>query len=66
MSCGVDHRFDLDLVVLCLWHRLEAAVPIPPLAWDFPYDTGAALTKQKKKEYYFQTFVTYVGSSLET
>ena len=34
MSCGVGLRRDLDLVLLWLWHRLEAAAPIGPLAWE--------------------------------
>ena len=31
-SCGVGRMFNLDLVLLWLWHRLAAAAPIPPLA----------------------------------
>ena len=33
-----------------LWCRLAATVPIKPLAWEPPYDTGAALKKDKKKK----------------
>ena len=34
-----------------LWHRPAAAVPIRPLAWEFPYSAGAAVKrKQTKKE----------------
>ena len=35
-------------MVLWLWHRLAAAVPIQPLAWEFPYATGAAIEKKLK------------------
>jgi len=35
--------------LLWLWHRLAAAAPIGPLAWEPPYDAGAAL-KSKKEE----------------
>ena len=28
MSCGVDHRYGLDLVLLWLWCRLAAVSPI--------------------------------------
>ena len=33
-----------------LWCRLEATVPIPPLAWEPPYAMGEALKKDKKKK----------------
>ena len=42
MSCGVGRRLGLDLVLLWLWHRLAAAAPIGPLAWEPPYASGAA------------------------
>ena len=48
MSCGVSHRVDSDPVLL--WRRLEAVVPIRPLAWESPYAVSAALKKQKKKK----------------
>ena len=49
VSCGVGHRHGLDPMLL--WHRL-AASPIRPLAWELPYDVGAALKRQtdRKKE----------------
>ena len=50
MSCGVGRRCGLDLALLWLWHRLAAAVPIGPLAWELPYATGAALKSKKKKK----------------
>ena len=51
MSCGVDHRCSLDLMLLLLWlwHRPAAAAPIGPLACEFPYVIGAALKKEKLK-----------------
>ena len=39
-----------DLVLLWLWHRLTAATPIQPLAWERPYAEGLALKGQKKKK----------------
>ena len=35
--------------MLWLWHRLAAAAPIRPLAWELPYAVGAALKKKKKE-----------------
>ena len=32
-----------------LWCRPAAVAPIGPLAWELPYATGEALTRQKKK-----------------
>jgi len=41
-------------VLLWLWCRPAAAAPIRPLAWEFPYATGMALSKrhvaEKKKK----------------
>ena len=48
MSCGVDLRHGSDLVLLWLWCRPEATVPIQPLAWEPPYATDAALKKQQQ------------------
>ena len=50
LSCGIDHRCDLDPVLLWLWYRVAAVDPIQPLAWEPPYATGVALKKQKKKK----------------
>ena len=50
MSCGVDHRYGLDLVLLWPWHRLAATAPIRPLAWEPPYAAGVALKRQKDKK----------------
>ena len=48
MNCGVGHRRGLDPMLLCLWYRLAATVPIRPLAWEPPYAMGAALGKTKR------------------
>ena len=40
-------------MLLWLWHRLAAASPIQPLAWELPYATGAAVKgkgEKKRKE----------------
>ena len=49
MSCGVGYRCHLDLALLWLWGRPEAAALIQPLTWELPYATGAALKSHKKK-----------------
>ena len=43
LSCGMGGRHGLDLALLWLWHRLAAAAPIRPLAWELPYAVGMAL-----------------------
>ena len=43
IGCGVGCRCGMDPTLLCLWRRLAAATPIPPLAWEFPYAMGLAL-----------------------
>ena len=50
MSCGVSRSQGLDLALLWMWHRLAAAAPIQPLAWEPPCATGAALKSKKKKK----------------
>ena len=49
MICGVDHRDGSDPELLWLWHRPAATALIWPLAWEFPYTTGAGLKRQKPK-----------------
>ena len=51
MSCGVGLRCGLDpgLLLLLLWCKPAAVVPIRPLAWELLYASGAALKKQKIK-----------------
>ena len=43
VSCGVGCRCSLDLVAVCLWHRLAATALIRTLAWEIPYASGVAL-----------------------
>ena len=54
MSCGVGCRLSLELALLWLRCKSADVAPIRSLAWEPPYDTGAALkkenTKKKKKE----------------
>ena len=50
MSCGVGHRHGLDLMLLWLWRRQAATVPIRPLAWEPPYATSEALEKAKRQK----------------
>ena len=45
MSCGVGHRYGLDLALLWLWRKLAAAAPIQPLAWELPYAVDVALKR---------------------
>ena len=40
----------MDPAWLWLWHRLVAAAPIGPLAWELLYAVGAALKRPKKKK----------------
>ena len=47
LNRDVGRRHGLDLALLWLWCRPEAAVPIQPLAWALPYATGAALKSPK-------------------
>ena len=49
MSCGSGHRRGSDPVLLWLWCRPAAAVPMRPLAWEPPYASGVALKSQEKK-----------------
>ena len=51
MNCGVGPRRGSDLVLLWLWCRLAAAVPIRPLAWEPPYATHVVLKKKGKLKY---------------
>ena len=50
MSCGIGHRYGLDLTWLWLWCRTAATAPIRLLAWEPPYVLGAALKSKKRKE----------------
>jgi len=50
MSCGVGCRHSLDPELLWLWCRLAAVAPIQPLAWEPPYDSGAAQEMAKRQK----------------
>ena len=50
MSCGVGLRCGSDLAFLWLRYRPAATDLIQPLAWELPYTTGAALTRQKRQK----------------
>ena len=50
VSCGVGCRRSSDPALLWLWCRPAAAAPIPSLASELPYATGAALKNQKKNK----------------
>ena len=50
MSHGVGHKHSSDLAFLWLWFRPAAVAPIRPLSWEFPYASGVALKKPKKKK----------------
>ena len=52
MSCGVVRRRGSDPVLLWLWCRPAATVPIGPLAWEPPYAAGAAqeMVKRQNKQ----------------
>ena len=48
MGCGVGHRYRLEPALLWLWCRLEAVVPIRPLARESLYAMSAALKSKNK------------------
>ena len=48
-NCDISHRGCSDLVLLWLWCRPAAVALIEPLAWEFPYASGTALKRKKKK-----------------
>ena len=50
MNCGVGCKCNLDPMLLWLWCRLAATVPIQPLSRELPCAEGAALKKRQKKE----------------
>ena len=49
MSCGIGRRHGSDPMLLWFWHRPAATALIRPVAWEPPYDMGAALENPKKK-----------------
>ena len=46
---GVDCRGGSDPVLLWLWCRLAAVVPIGHLTWDLPCAVGVALKRKSDK-----------------
>ena len=50
-SCSIGRGCVSDLALLWLWHRMAAAAPVQPLAWELPYAVGA-VTKKKKLYYH--------------
>ena len=63
VSCGVDHRYSLDPVLLWLWHRPVAVAPIQPpsLGSSISYRCGP---EKKKKNLNEIEFPTVFGRSL--
>ena len=47
-SRGVGRRHGSDPALLWLWHELEAAALIGPLAWEPPYASGVVLKSKIK------------------
>ena len=52
MSYGVGRRHGSDPALLWLWHRPEAAVSFPTLAWESPNAACVALKSEKKKVFF--------------
>ena len=50
VSCGVGPKCHSDIVLLWLWHRVEAAAPTQPLAWEHPCAAGVAERRKERKE----------------
>ena len=50
VSCAGGRRCGSDPVWLWLWCRLAAAAPTSPLAWEPPFDTGAAIRSKRREE----------------
>ena len=50
VSCGIDCRHGLDLVVLRLWGRPVATALIGPQAWELPCAASVALKRKKEKK----------------
>ena len=59
VSCGVDRRCSLDLVLPWLWRRPAATALIGLLAWEPLYAVGEAL-KSKNKQTNKNTVYTVV------
>ena len=50
--CRLQMR--LGSLLLQLWHKLAAAAPVQPVAWELPYAIGVAPQKNSSKQ--FNTF----------
>ena len=50
LQAAVGNRCGLNPVLLWLWCRPAAVAPVPLLAQELQYATGAALKRKKKKE----------------
>ena len=59
MNCGVGCRCGSGPILLWLWCRLAATVPIQPLAWEPPYAAGEALKRQKQTNKKIQSMTDY-------
>ena len=57
MSCGIGRRHGSDLVLLWLWCRPVATVPIRSLARELPYAAVMGLKSplKKKKNLFFKS-----------
>ena len=50
VSCGVGQSCGSDLVLVWLWCGPAATAPIPSLAWEAPYASGAVLKSKRKQQ----------------
>ena len=50
VTCGVGHSCGSDLVLVWLWCRPAATAPVPSLAWEAPYASGAVLKSKRKQQ----------------
>ena len=67
MSCGVGCTRGSDPALLWLCYGPVVIAPIQPLAWESPYDMGAAqemAKRQKKKKKHFIGLITIFSKSL--
>ena len=60
MSCGIGHKYGLDLPLLWVWHRLAAL--IGPLGSELPYAMSVAL-KSKKSNQIKSAFILFTTTS---
>ena len=60
MNRGVGHSHCWDLVLLWLWGRPAALVPVQPLAQELPYVASAVLKKEEIMVIIMPTFCVCV------